>query len=79
LNLLPLLANIKVALVGDDMIIWPHDSKGKFTIKSFYREVCERSSNIDFSADAIWRSKAPIKVCFLAWADQGESAYRKYA
>ena len=50
------------------MIIWPHDSKGKFTIKSFYREVCEGSSNINFPADAIRRSKAPTKDCFLAWA-----------
>jgi len=36
LSLLALLANAKV---GDDMILWPHDSKRKFTIKSFYREV----------------------------------------
>ena len=40
LNLLALLANTKVALVGDNKITWPHDSKGNFTIKSFYREVC---------------------------------------
>jgi len=35
LKLLVLLANTKVALVAHDMIIWQHDSKGKFTIKSF--------------------------------------------
>jgi len=38
LNLLVLLANTKVALVDDDKFIWPHGSKAKFTIKSFYRE-----------------------------------------
>ena len=48
-----LLANIKVALVGDDMILWLHDSKKKLTIKSFYREVCKGSSIIDFPADAM--------------------------
>jgi len=54
--------------MGDDMILWPHDSKRKFTIKSFYREVCEASSIINFPADAIRRSKALIEACFLAWA-----------
>ena len=62
-------ADIKVAPVGDDRMIWPHDSKGEFTIKSFYRVLGEGSSDIDFPVDVIWRSKAPTKVCFLAWAD----------
>ena len=66
MNLLALLANAKVALVGDDMILWPHDSKRNFTIKSFYREVCQGLSIIDFLADTIGRSKAPTKACFLA-------------
>ena len=26
------------------------------------------ASNIDLHVDAIWRSKAPTKACFLAWA-----------
>ena len=68
LNFLALLASAKVAPVGDDMMIWPHDSKRKFTIKSFYRVVCEGSSNIDFLVDAMWRSKVPTKAWFLAWA-----------
>ena len=67
MNLLALLANTKVSLVGDDRMIWPQDSKGKFTIKSFYRVVCEGLSSIDFPVDAIWRSKAPTKACFLDW------------
>ena len=58
---------LHLARVGDDMILWPHDSKRKFTFKSFCREVCEGSSIIDFPADAIWRSKAPTRACFLAW------------
>jgi len=40
LNLLALLATTKVLPVGDYRMIWPHDSKGKFTIKSFYRVLC---------------------------------------
>jgi len=79
LNLLPLLANTKVALVRDDMILWPYDSKRKLTIKSFYREVCKGLSIIDFSADAIWRSKAPTKACFSAWATSKGSAYKRDA
>jgi len=68
LNLLALHVNTNVAPVGDDNIIWPHDSKGKFTIKSFYKEVCVGSSNLAFPGDAIQRSKAPTKACFLAYA-----------
>ena len=59
--------NTKVATVGNDKIIWPHDSKWMFTIKSFYMEVCVELSNFAFPADAIWRSKAPTKACFMAW------------
>ena len=66
MNPLALLANTKVTPVGDDKMIWPHDSKRKFTIKNFYRVVCE--GYIDFPLDAIWRSKTPTKACFLAWA-----------
>ena len=68
LDLLALLANIKVVQVGEDKMIWPHDSKGEFTIKSFYTVLCEGSSDIDFPVDVIWRSKAPTKACFLTWA-----------
>ena len=53
LNVLVLPANTKVAPVSDNKIIWPHDSKGKFTIKSFYREVCEGLCDLAFSTDAI--------------------------
>jgi len=46
LNLLALLANTKATPVGDNKIIWPHDSKEKFTVKSIFREVYEASSNL---------------------------------
>jgi len=76
LNLLALLANIKVSRVGDDRMIWPHDSKGEFTIKSFYRVLCEGSCDIDFPVDVIWRSKAPIKACFFGSGSyKGKNAY----
>jgi len=52
-NHLALLANTKVAPVGNNKIIWPHDSKGKFTVKSFCGEVCEGSSNLAFPANSI--------------------------
>ena len=68
MNLLALIANTKVTPVSDNKMIWPHDSKRKFTIKSFYRVVCEGLSSIDFPVDAIWRSKAPTKAYFLARA-----------
>jgi len=68
LSLLALLADSKVESAGDDMILWPLDSTKIFTIKSFHGKVCKDSSFIDFPAEAIWRSKAPLKPCFLAWA-----------
>jgi len=43
--------------------------KVKFTIKSFYRVLCEGSSDIDFPVDAIWKSKAPTKALFF-WLRQ---------
>lgn len=41
-SVLSLLACYKnVALVADDKMIWSHDSKRKFIVKSFYKEACE--------------------------------------
>ena len=68
LDLLALLANISVVQVGEDRMIWPHDAKGDFTIKSFFRVLYKGPAVTDFPADVIWRSKAPTKACFLAWA-----------
>ena len=44
--------------VGNDKIVWPHDSKGKFNVKSFSTKFCEGSTDLDFTVDAIWRSMA---------------------
>jgi len=66
LDLLALLVNITVVQVGEDRMIWPHDSKGDFTIKSLSRVLYKGPPVTDFPADAIWRSKAPTKA--LAWA-----------
>ena len=69
LSLLALLANINVVLKGEDGIYWPHNSSGQFTIKSYRKETFKGSTQLDFPAKAIWKSKAPTKVCFLAWAE----------
>ena len=52
--------------MANDKIIWPHDSKWMFTVKSFFREACEGSCNLEFPAHAMWRSKAATKARFLA-------------
>ena len=42
LRLLALLANMKVSYEGDDEILWPHDSGGQFSVKSYWREMYKR-------------------------------------
>ena len=37
-------------------------------LKSFRTEVYQGKSHLPFPDDAIWKSKAPTKACFLAWA-----------
>jgi len=66
LNLLALLTKTEDAQMANDKIIWPHDSKWMFTVKSFFREACEGSCNLEFPAHAMWRSKAATKARFLA-------------
>ena len=59
--------NVDVHLVGEDKIVWSLDSRGIFSVKN----VCEKMLVFncpDFPAKEIWRSKAPMKACFLAWA-----------
>jgi len=68
LSLLSLLADLDVDVhaEGEDKIILSLESKGTFFVKS----LCQRmlgSNGVDFPAKAIWKSKAPIKACFLAW------------
>jgi len=67
--LLSLLAasNANVHPSVEDQIVWSLDSIGTFSVKS----VCEKKLvpiSTDFPAKEIWKSKAPSKVCFLAWA-----------
>ena len=49
----------------NDELVWPHDSKGSFNIKSFCKVVYDRFLCPGFPSVAIWRSKAPP---FFAWA-----------
>ena len=53
---------------GNDELIWPHNSKGSFNIKSFCNALQDRSRCSDFPSVAIWKSKAPLKSFFFAWA-----------
>jgi len=68
LNLLSLLPdlNVDVHPEGEDKIVWSLDFRGIFSVKS----LCEKmlGSNLpNFLAKASWKSKAPMKACFLAW------------
>ena len=67
MNLLALLANTKVAPVDDEKINWPHDSKGKFTTKSFHRQVCEGSRKSIFLPTQSYGLRLLLKLVFLAW------------
>lgn len=69
LSLLALLANTNVVLEGKDEIYWPHNSSEQFTAKSCCAETFKGSTQLDFPAKAIWKSKAPTKMCFLAWTE----------
>ena len=71
-NLLDILAAMEVKPQGDDELTWPHDPKGSFNIKSFCNALQDRSKYSNFPSAAIWRSKAPPKICFLAWATAKE-------
>ena len=66
LGLLALLANANVVLEGVDEIHWLHNSSGQFTVTSYCKETFKGSTQLDFP---FWKSKAPTKVCFLAWAN----------
>ena len=52
----------------NDELVWPLDSRGIFSIKSFCRAIYDRPVRSSFPSVAIWRSKAPPKTCFFAWA-----------
>ena len=68
ISLLSLLADLYAVGLpkGDDKIIWFLNSSGIFSVKS----LCERmlgSNHPIFSVNAIRKSKALTKACFLVW------------
>jgi len=65
-NLLAKLAAMEVKPQGKDELVWPHDSKGSFNIKSFCKAIYDRSLSPGFPSVAIWRSKVPPKSLFFA-------------
>jgi len=67
-NLLAILAVREVKAQVNDELVWPLDPKGSFHIKSFCNAVYNRPLCPGFPLTAIWRSKAPPKACFFAWA-----------
>jgi len=67
-DLLAILAEREVRAQDIDELVWPLDSKGSFTIKGLCKAVYDRPLCLGFPSAAIWRSKAPPKVCFFAWA-----------
>jgi len=66
--LLAVLAGKEVLSQGKDEIVWPLNSKGSFSVKSFCSTYFDALDGRDFTAKSIWKSKAPTKVCFFAWA-----------
>jgi len=66
-NLLAILAGKEVLSQGKDEIVWPLNSEGSFSIKRFCSTQFEALDGRDFATKSIWKSKAPTKVCFLAW------------
>jgi len=67
-NLLAVLAGKEVLSQGKDEIVWPLNSKGSFSVKSFCFKQFEALDGCDFAAKSIWKSEALTKVCFVAWA-----------
>ena len=67
-ELLAILAGKEVLSQEKDEIVWPFNSKGSFSIKSFCSTHSDVLGGYDFAAKSIWKSKAPTKVSFFAWA-----------
>jgi len=66
--LLALLASKEVLPQGNDVIVWPLNPKGSFSVKSFCSTLVEATSCWDGAAKAIWNSKVPTKAFFFfAW------------
>ena len=67
-NLLALLAGKEVVPQGNDDIVWPLNSKGSFSFKSFCSTQVEAKDCWDVTTRSIWKFRALTKVCFFAWA-----------
>jgi len=61
-SLLALLASKEVLPQGNDVIVWPLDSKGSFSVKSFCSTEVEATSCWDGAAKTIWNSKVSTKA-----------------
>lgn len=50
---------------SDDEVIWTHDEKGLFTVKSLYNWFVRDSPNHPFVR--IWKAKIPLKIKIFLW------------
>ena len=64
LSCLALLVNTKVAFVGDNEILCPHDSSGRFTMKSYGIEMYKGSVNFIFQPRQCGSLALPPKLTF---------------
>jgi hypothetical protein len=56
---------------GNDLMIWPHNSKNGFTTKSMYRELTFGGVR-DLGMMAVWKSEIPLKIKhFIYMTDRG--------
>jgi len=76
-NLLANLAAMEVEPQCNDELVLPHDIEGSFNVKSFCNALQDRSRYSDFPSLAIWKSKAPQKACFFAWAAAREKVQQR--
>ncbi|KAG2720367.1 hypothetical protein I3760_02G032600 [Carya illinoinensis] len=56
----------KIDQTRDDMLQWTHDSKSRFSVKSYYK-ILTSLGNITFPWKCIWKAKVPSKVAFFGW------------
>jgi len=62
-----LLYSIKLDRGGEDKLWWSPSRKGKFNVRFFYHTLTHKET-IHFPWKSIWRTNAPLKVDFFAWA-----------
>jgi hypothetical protein len=62
-----LLYSSKLDCEGEDQLWWSLSHKEKFDVRSFYKALACKGV-VHFPWKSIWRTKAPLKVAFFAWA-----------